>query len=312
MIKKILVSQPQPTSEKSPYFDMETEFGVKCVFRPFIKVERLSAKEFRQQHINILDYTAIVFTSRHAIDYFFGMAKELMVNIPEDMKYFCVTETISLYIQKYVQYRKRKVFFGTTGKIQDLVPTMVKHKTEKYLVPMSSVHTDELQLLLDEKKLNHTECVMYRTVSNDLTKEEVKQFDYDMLVFFSPSGVQALQKNLPKFKQKDVRIAAFGPSTCKAVTDAGYRLDIQAPTPQHPSMTSAIYDFLKKEKQEEKKQEKVAAKKPAEKKATEKKPATKKATEKKPATKKAAEKAPAKKTAAKKPVTKKITTKKAS
>ena len=149
MIKKILVSQPKPTSEKSPYFDIAREFGVELVFRPFIKVEGLTAKEFRQQKVSILNYTAIVFTSRHAIDNFFKLSKELRITIPEDMKYFCVTETIALYIQKYVQYRKRKVFYGTTGKIVDLVPLMVKHKTEKFLVPMSDVHNNSVTELLD-------------------------------------------------------------------------------------------------------------------------------------------------------------------
>ena len=163
MIKKILISQPKPSNEKSPYFDIEKEFGVQFVFRPFFKVEALTAKEFRQQKVSILAHTAIVFTSRHAIDYFFSLAKELRITIPEDMKYFCVTETISLYIQKYVQYRKRKVFFGNTGRIDDLIPIMLKHKAEKYLVPQSSVHTDEIKEKLDAKELNHTECVMYRT-----------------------------------------------------------------------------------------------------------------------------------------------------
>ena len=221
-MKKILVSQPKPTTEKSPYYDIEREYDVKCDFRPFFKVEGLSAKEFRQQKINILDYSAIVFTSRHAVNHFFTLAKELRVTIPEDMKYFCVIESIALYIQKYVQYRKRKVFFGTTGKIADLVPIMAKHKAEKYLVPMSSVHNDDVKNMLDAKKLKHTECVMYRTVSNDLTEEEVKGFDYDMIIFFSPTGINALQKNLPNFEQGDIKMAAFGPATCKAVTDAGF------------------------------------------------------------------------------------------
>ena len=157
MIKKILVSQPKPTSEKSPYFDIEREFGVEFVFRPFVKVEGLTAREFRQQKISLLNYTAVVFTSRHAIDHYFTLAKELRVTIPEEMKYFCVTETVALYIQKYVQYRKRKVFFGSTGKIDDLVPMMAKHKTEKYLVPLSDVHNDDVKNLLDQKKLKHTE-----------------------------------------------------------------------------------------------------------------------------------------------------------
>lgn len=244
MIKKILVSQPKPTSEKSPYFDIANRFDVELVFRPFIKVEAITAREFRTQKVSILDYTAIVFTSRHAIDHFFNMAKELRVNIPEDMKYFCVTETIALYIQKYVQYRKRKVFFGETGRVDDLIPTMVKHKTEKYLVPMSDVHNDSLPKLLDSKKLQHKEVVMYKTVSNDFTEEEVKNFDYDMLIFFSPSGIESLCKNFPNFKQGDTAIATFGPSTAKAAKEAGLRLDIEAPMEKYPSMTGALLHYL--------------------------------------------------------------------
>lgn len=244
MVKKILVSQPKPTSEKSPYFDIAERFGVEFVFRPFIKVEGMTAREFRTQKVNILDYTAIVFTSRHAIDHFFTLAKELRVAIPEDMKYFCVTETIALYIQKYVQYRKRKVFFGTTGRVDDLLPTMVKHKTEKYLVPMSDVHNDSLTKLLDSKKLTHKECVMYKTVSNDFTEEEIKAFDYDMLVFFSPSGIESLTKNFPNFQQGDIVIATFGPATAKAVQDAGLRLDLEAPSEKYPSMTGALQHYL--------------------------------------------------------------------
>jgi uroporphyrinogen-III synthase len=214
------------------------------VFRPFIKVEGVTAKEFRQQKVNILDYSAIVFTSRHAIDHFFTLSKELRVNIPEDMKYFCVTETIALYIQKYVQYRKRKVFFGSTGKIDDLLPLMIKHKQEKYLVPMSDVHNDSVKLMMDAKKLQHQECVMYRTVSNDFTEEEIKNFDYDMLIFFSPSGIESLLKNFPDFKQDNIAIATFGPATAKAVTDAGLRLDLEAPSEKYPSMTGALQHFL--------------------------------------------------------------------
>ena len=247
MIKKILVSQPKPSSERSPYFDIAEKYGVELVFRPFIKVEGITAKEFREQKVSILDHTAIVFTSRHAIDHFFTLAKELRVTIPEDMKYFCVTETISLYIQKYVQYRKRKVFFGTTGKIDDLIPTMVKHKQEKYLVPMSDVHNDSVKTMLDAKKLHHRECVMYRTVSNDFTPEEIKTFDYDMLVFFSPSGIESLTKNFPDFKQGDIAIATFGPATAKAVKDAGLRLDLEAPSEKYPSMTGALQDYLQKQ-----------------------------------------------------------------
>ena len=244
MIKKILVSQPKPTSEKSPYYDIAKRFGVELVFRPFIKVESITAREFRTQKVSILDYTAVVFTSRHAIDHFFTLAKELRVTIPEDMKYFCVTETIALYIQKYVQYRKRKVFFGSTGKVDDLLPTMVKHKTEKYLVPMSDVHNDSLTCLLDSKKLQHKECVMYKTVSNDFTDEEVKTFDYDMLLFFSPSGIESLTKNFPNFNQGKIAIGTFGPATAKAVHDAGLRLDLEAPNEKYPSMTGALQHYL--------------------------------------------------------------------
>lgn len=244
MIKKILVSQPQPTSEKSPYFEIASKYGVEVVFRPFIKVESLSAKEFRQQKVSILDYTAIVFTSRNAIDHFFSLCKDLRVNIPEDMKYFCITETIALYIQKYVQYRKRKVFFGQTGKIDDLLPAMVKHKTEKYLVPLSDVHNNEIANLMDSKKLVHKEVIMYRTVSNDF--QEGEDFDYDMLIFFSPSGIHALMKNFPKFEQKDIAIGTFGPATAQAAKDAGLRLDLEAPSPQYPSITAALDDFIRK------------------------------------------------------------------
>ena len=241
-IKKVLVSQPKPTSDKSPYYDIAEKYGVEIVFRPFIKVESLSAKEFRQQKVSILDHTAVVFTSRHAIDHFFTLCTELRVTIPETMKYFCTSEQIALYIQKYVQYRKRKVFFGATGKFNDLIPSIVKHNSEKYFVPMSDVHTDEIKDALDAKKIQHTEAVMYRTVSNDFTPEE--KFDYDMLLFFSPAGIQSLLKNFPEFDQKDMAIGCFGPATAKAVKDAGLRLDLEAPTVEAPSMTAALDKFI--------------------------------------------------------------------
>lgn len=242
-IKKVLVSQPKPASEKSPYYDIAEKYGVKIDFRPFIKVESLSAKEFRQQKISILDHTAVIFTSRHAIDHFFTLCTELRVTIPETMKYFCVTEAVALYIQKYVQYRKRKIFFGATGKIEDLIPSIVKHKTEKYLVPMSDVHNDDVKNLLDKNSIQHTEAVMYHTVSNDFTPDE--EFDYDMLVFFSPAGVTSLKKNFPDFNQKEIKIGTFGSTTAQAVRDAGLRLDLEAPTVQAPSMTAALDMFIK-------------------------------------------------------------------
>ena len=242
MIKKILVSQPKPSSEKSPYFDIAERHNVEIVFRPFIKVEGVSAKEFRQQKISLTDFTAIVFTSRHAIDHFFALAKELRFAVPEDMKYFCITEQVALYIQKYIQYRKRKIFYGSTGKFADLIPTMAKHKTERYFVPLSDVHSDEIARMLDEKKLKHTEGVMYRTVPNDFVGDE--PFDYDLLVFFSPSGVQSLLHTFPNFEQGKLAIASFGPTTAKAIRDAGLRLDLEAPTPKYPSITGALNAFI--------------------------------------------------------------------
>jgi uroporphyrinogen-III synthase len=239
----VLVSQPKPASEKSPYYDIAEKYGVKIDFRPFIKVESVSAKEVRQQKVAILDYTAVIFTSRHAIDHFFHLCTEMRVTIPETMKYFCTTEQIALYIQKYVQYRKRKIFFGATGKIEDLLPSILKHKTEKYLVPVSDVHNDDIKNLLDKNNIEHKEVVMYRTVSNDFTEGE--DFDYDMLVFFSPAGVSSLKKNFPDFDQKDVKIGTFGSTTAQAVRDAGLRLDLEAPTVQAPSMTAALDLFIK-------------------------------------------------------------------
>jgi len=248
MVKKILVSQPKPASERSPYYDLANDYGVELLFRPFIKVEGLSSREFRAQKISILKFTAVVFTSRHAIDHFFRLANEMRLEIPETMKYFCVTEQISLYIQKYVQYRKRKVFFGTTGKIDDLLPQMVRHKAERYLIPMSDVHDNSTKELLDSKKLTHTECVMYRTVSNDFTEEEKNTFDCDMCIFFSPTGISAFRKTFGDTKNDSVKVATFGASTTKAAHDAGLNVVLEAPSKEFPSMTAALKDFLSKQK----------------------------------------------------------------
>ena len=244
-IKRLLVSQPKPTSEKSPYFDLAEKYGVEIEFRPFIKVEPLTSKEFRQQNISILDYSAVVFTARTGIDHFFRLCEELRVTIPETMKYFCMSESIAVYLQKYIVYRKRKIFFGASGKLDDLITIIAKHPKEKYLVPVSDVHKDDLRLKLEAKKIDFTEAVMYRTVSNDFKADE--SFDYDMLVFFSPAGISSLLKNFPNFNQKDIRIGCFGPTTAKAVKDAGLRLDVEAPTPEAPSMTAALEQYLKKE-----------------------------------------------------------------
>ena len=249
-IKKVLVSQPRPTSEKSPYFDIAQKYGVAIDFRPFIKVEPITAKEFRQQRIAILNYSAVIFTARTAIDHFFHLCEELRVTIPETMKYFCTTESIAVYLQKYIVYRKRKIFFSQTGKEDDLVTIIGKHAKEKYLAAVSDVHKDSLFNMLDAKKINYTKAVMYRTVSNDFTEGET--FDYDMLVFFSPSGISSLLKNFPNFKQDDIRIGCFGPSTAKAVKDAGLRLDVEAPSPEAPSMTAALDLYLKRQQAEKK------------------------------------------------------------
>lgn len=243
-INKILVSQPQPSSEKSPYFDIASRYGVELVFRPFIKVEGLSAREFRQQKININDFTAVIFTARTAIDHFFRLCEEMRISIPDTMKYFCTTESIALYLQKYIVYRKRKIFHGNTGKLDDLLPSLTKHNKEKYLYAVSDVHKDDSNAaMLDSAKLNYTKAVMYRTVSNDFTPDE--QFDYDMLLFFSPAGIDSLLKNFPDFNQGDIQIGCLGASTAKAVEQAGLRLDLAAPSPKAPSITAALDLFLK-------------------------------------------------------------------
>ncbi|MDE5628417.1 MAG: uroporphyrinogen-III synthase [Muribaculaceae bacterium] len=241
-IKKILVSQPKPSSDKSPYFEIAQKHGVELVFRPFIKVEGLSAKEFRQQKVNIADFTAVVFTAKTAIDHFFRLCEEMRLTIPMTMKYFCTSETIANYLQKYIVYRKRKIFASATGKLDGLISSMQKHKTEKFLLAISDVNDGSEANYLAANKINVTSAVMYRTVSNDFTPDEA--FDYDMLVFFSPQGIESLLKNFPNFNQGDIRIAAFGAPTIKSVSDAGLRLDVEAPTPKAPSMTTAIDLFL--------------------------------------------------------------------
>lgn len=244
-IKKILVSQPKPSSDKSPYYDIAAKHGVEVVFRPFIKVEGLSAKEFRAQKINLADYTAVIFTARHAVDHFFRLCEECRVKVPDTMRYFCTTEAIALYLQKYIVYRKRKISFGKTGKLDDpqLLAAIVKNKKEKFLYPVSDVNTDPAANLADNK-IDYTKAVMYRTVSNDIGPDE--PFDYDVLLFFSPAGIATLKKDFPDFDQEKNGkfIGTFGAATAKAVTDNGLRLDFSAPTPQCPSMTAALDAFL--------------------------------------------------------------------
>ena len=240
-IKKILVSQPKPTSEKSPYFDLEKKYGVEIVFRPFIKVEGLSSKEFRQSKINVPDYSAIILTARTAIDHFFRLCKELRYNVPDTLKYFCVSETVAHYLQKYVIYRKRKIFYSETGKMEDLIPIIAKHNKETYLMPVSDVHNDKA-IVLDNNKVKYVKAVMYRTVSNNFTPDE--PFDYDMLVFFTPAGIKSYTTNFPDYKNRKVVIAAMGQTTLEAAAQAGLTVDATI-TPETPSMASAIEHYLK-------------------------------------------------------------------
>lgn len=240
-IKKILVSQPKPSSEKSPYYDIEKKYGVTIVFRPFFKVEGLSSKEFRQNKVSISDHTSVIFTARTAIDHYFRLCKELRFEVPDTMKYFCVSETVAHYLQKYIVYRKRKIFFSETGKIEDLIPAIVKHNKEKYLYPMSDVH-DSKTSKLDENHINYTKAIMYRTVSNDFAPDE--PFDYDILIFFTPTGVKSMLKNFPKFKQGDIVIGGMGPKTLDEIKNSGLRLDITT-SPEVPSMAAAIDQWLK-------------------------------------------------------------------
>lgn len=246
-VKKILISQPAPTTEKSPYFDIAEKYGVEMVFRPFIKVEGLSSKEFRQQKINIADFTGIIFTSRAAVDNFFRLAEETRVNIPPTLKYFCTTEAIALYLQKYIVYRKRKIFFGTSNKLDDpqLVQAMTKNHKENMLMPVSDIHKETPDFAAIEKaKVKCTKAVMYRTVSNDFKPDE--KLDFDLLLFFSPAGINSLIKNFPDFDQSKngIKIGTYGASTTKAAQDAGIELAIAAPTPETPSMTAALDSYL--------------------------------------------------------------------
>lgn len=243
-IKSILVSQPKPQTEKSPYFDLAEKYNVEITFRPFIQVEGVSVKEFRQERVNILDHSAIIFTSRTAIDHFFRIAKEMRVEVPDEMKYFCISESIAFYLQKYIVYRKRKIFHGDK-QIEDLTKTLIKNKAENFLLPLADIHKQSIPALLDELKLTYTKTILYKTVSSDLS--DIKDIhDYDVLAFYTPSGIKSLLQNFKDFKQGETKIATFGPATSKAVIDEGLRLDIQAPLPQAPSMTMALEQYIKK------------------------------------------------------------------
>jgi uroporphyrinogen-III synthase len=241
-VKSILVTQPKPESDKSPFFDLAKKFNLKIDFRPFIHVEGIPGKEFRKEKISPLDFSAVIFTSRNSIDHYFRVCEELRIEASSEMKYFCITEAVALYMQKYVQYRKRKVFIGkqTTAELLEVIK---KHKEENFFYPCTDVHTDELPVFLRKSGFNISEAVLYRTVCSDLS--DLAEVNYDMIAFFSPSGIKSLFKNFPDFKQNNTRIATFGPTTAKAVIDAGLVINIQAPSPQAPSMTMAIEEYVK-------------------------------------------------------------------
>jgi uroporphyrinogen-III synthase len=244
-VKNILVSQPQPAElDKSPYAELIKKFGVNILFRKFITIEGIPAKEFRQDRINILDFTAVIFTSRNAVDHFFRISKEMRIEVPDTMKYFSISESTAYYLQKYVQYRKRKVFHSKES-FQNLIELIKKHKTEKFLLPCSDIHKQEIPKMLEENKIYYRKAIIYKTLASDLSDIDITK--YDMLVFFSPAGIKSLFKNFPDFEQKETAIGAFGTSTAKAVTDANLTLNIQAPTKTAPSMTMAIEQYLQNE-----------------------------------------------------------------
>lgn len=242
-VKSVLVSQPKPETEKSPYIDLAESCKVKIDFRPFIHVEGVPTKEFRQQKINLLDFNAVIFTSRNAVDHYFRVAEETRVKIPDDMKYFCLSESTAFYLQKYIVYRKRKIFVGQQT-FSDLVTVIKKHKDSKFLLPCSDILRPDIPALLKENGINYTPATLYRTVCSDLS--DLKDVNYDVLVFFSPSGIKSLYQNFPKFKQNKTRIAVFGPTTAKAAQEAGLNIDIAAPQPESPSMTKALELYIKK------------------------------------------------------------------
>jgi uroporphyrinogen-III synthase len=244
MVKKILISQPKPSDPvKNPYNELAEKYSLDIDFHKFIKVEGVPAREFRKDRVNILDHSAVILTSRNAVDHFFRICKEMRVEVPDTMKYFSISESTSYYLQKYVQFRKRKVFHGHQN-FKDLLEIIKKHKDEKCLLPCSDIHKQSLTKLLEENKINFSKAVIYRTLASDLSKVKINQ--YDMIVFFSPSGVKSLMKNFPEYDQGETKIGVFGPTTAKAVKDAGLKLDLNAPTKTAPSMTMALNQYIEK------------------------------------------------------------------
>ncbi|MBN1338856.1 MAG: uroporphyrinogen-III synthase [Bacteroidales bacterium] len=244
-IKNILVSQPEPAElEKSPYGELVRKFKLNIEFKKFIKIEGVTASEFRKDKVYIQDHTAIIFTSRNAVDHFFRIARDMRVEISDTMKYFCISEATAFYLQKYVQFRKRKIFHGKQD-FQDLLEIIVKHNDEKYLLPCSDIHKLSLPKMLDAKKINYSKAVIYKTVASDLSDVDISR--YDLIVFFSPAGVKSLFRNFPEFEQNSTLIGAFGPTTAKAVKESGLKLNIAAPTKTALSMTMAIDEYMIRE-----------------------------------------------------------------
>ncbi|HKP31886.1 MAG TPA: uroporphyrinogen-III synthase [Chitinophagaceae bacterium] len=243
--RKILITQPRPETDKSPYFELARKFNVELKFHPFIRLEPIPSKEFRKQKIEIQNYSAVIFTSRNAIDHFFRTCEEMKINISQDTKYFCITEAVALYLQKFILYRKRKVFYGADGTNKSMFDVINKHKeNEKFLYPCSENQQDnEIVNWLKTNKCEYATPFMYRTISNDV-KPVFNECDFDIICFFTPSGVRSLFDNIPRFKQNGTVIGAFGSNTSKAVEDAGLKLDIKAPQPQTPSMVAALEQYL--------------------------------------------------------------------
>ncbi|MBK0382752.1 uroporphyrinogen-III synthase [Pedobacter sp. SD-b] len=241
-VKSILVTLPEPEGEKSPYFDLAASLNLKIDFRSFIHVEGVPGKEIRKDKINLSDFTAVILTSRNAADHYFRVCEELRYEVPTDMKYFCLSESIALYLQKYIQYRKRKIFFGKQT-ARDLAEVLKKHGAEKFLYPCSDVAAESTETLLKAQGIDFTPAVLFKTVVSDLS--DLANVFYDIIVFFSPSSVQSLFVNFPEFKQNNTRIAAFGKTTQQAILDANLILDIPAPLPEAPSMTMALEQYIK-------------------------------------------------------------------
>jgi uroporphyrinogen-III synthase len=242
-VASVLITQPRPSDEKSPYFELARRYEIKVDFRPFVEVEPVSLKDFRKQKIDILAHTGVIFTSRNAVDNLFRIISESKIEMPPDMKYFCISEQTANYLQKYITVRKRKVFVGEKT-AADMLDVLKKHKNEKFLFPCSDIRKNDIPDFMDNGGFQFTEAILYRTVASDLS--DLEEVTYDIIAFFSPSGITSLYKNFPDFQQNNTRIAAFGPTTAKAVREAGLVLDIEAPMPNAPSMTGALEVYIKK------------------------------------------------------------------